>query len=232
MPFFPEHQRLHRVFGLVSYSPILFIERDLEKVKALAVDLVRGAKTFRIDASRSDKSFPLTSPEINVAVGDYVVEHTNAKVQLKQPDIHVGVEVHPMQMGVYTDVIPCFGGLPVGSGGKVILLVENELSILAGLLCMKRGLYLIPISVHQERDISLLQSFAPFPLRQIVVEQMEDVEQIAREHQCSSLISGQLLGEYVLYDIPLVVFRPLVGYTPSDVERELEAYRAASFPHT
>src|SRR3989338_5366731 len=76
MPFFPEHQRLQRVFGLVSYSPIQCMERNLEKVKMIAVDLVRGAKTFRIDASRSDKSFPLTSPEINVAVGDYVVEQT------------------------------------------------------------------------------------------------------------------------------------------------------------
>ncbi len=224
MPFFPEHEKLRRVFGLVSYSPAICMEKDLEKVKLIALDLVRGAKTFCIDASRSDKSFLLTSPEINIKMGDYVVEHTGAKVQLKQPDAHVRIEVCLKNIYVYSESLSCFGGLPVGSGGKAILLLENEQSILAGLLCMKRGIHIIPVSVQQNKNISLLQSFAPFPLQVVVVEQIGDIETLAQEHHCLSVISGQTLQEYALYNIPLVVFHPLVAYTPLQIEKELHSF--------
>ncbi|MEK6901066.1 MAG: THUMP domain-containing protein, partial [Nanoarchaeota archaeon] len=218
--------------GLVSYSPAICLGKDVEAVKRMAVNLVRGAKTFCIDASRCDKSFPLTSPEINILVGDYVVEHTGTKVQLKQPEAHVRIEIHPEQMYVYSEVVSCFGGLPVGSGGKVLLLLENEQSILAGLLCMKRGISIIPVSVRRERDISLLQSFAPFPLRQIVAEQMVDIEPLAQKHRCLSVISGQTLQEYSYYDVPVTVFRPVIAYTSSQIEEGLQAFLRASLPHT
>ena len=86
---------VQRVAGLVSLSPVQMVPPDLEAITAEALSLARrldvGERTFRVTASRADKSFPLTSPEIERQVGAAVVNATGARVRLSGADVDIGV---------------------------------------------------------------------------------------------------------------------------------------------
>ncbi len=137
---------LSRVLGIVSYSPAWeFV--DLEEVKeflAAREELFSKASSFRITASRADKSYPLTSPQIEREVGEVVFEKFKTPVNLKNPEINVGVEYIEGSFYVYFEKIPGWGGLPVGISGKLVVLISGGIdSPVAAFLMMKRGARLI-----------------------------------------------------------------------------------------
>ncbi len=136
---------LGRVFGLVSFSPVVETPLDIDIIKEVALaelsrDQLPGS--FRVQARRSLKSFPLTSPEINGAVGGYILaRHPEIKVDLDSPERTVFVEIRKEGAYVFSRVFSGPGGLPVGSGGKGMLLLSGGIdSPVAGWLAMKRGL--------------------------------------------------------------------------------------------
>ena len=144
-----------KVFGLSSVSPAVEAEKDLEAIKANALELVsepgllEGKKTFAVKAHRSDKRFPHTSPEIGRVVGDAVGRAIGLDVDLKDPDLRVEVEVGPKATFVFTRRLEGAGGLPVGVSGKGILLLSAGIdSPVAGWHMMKRGVALEALTFH------------------------------------------------------------------------------------
>ena len=100
------------------------------------------AKTFKVDAKRSDKSFPLKSPEICRELGGYILEHfPHLSVDVHNPDVNVVVEVRDYAAYVHGKQLPGAGGIPVGSGGRALLLLSGGIdSPVAGAMMAKRGL--------------------------------------------------------------------------------------------
>jgi len=136
-------QRLQSVFGIVSVSPVLKRNLDLEEIKegaSLVVGDTAGA-TFKVEARRPNKSFPLTSPELCQALGGHVLRNfPHLKVDVHNPDFILNVEIRQEGAFLYSQVIPCRGGLPAGSSGKGLLLLSGGIdSPVAGFLSMKRG---------------------------------------------------------------------------------------------
>ncbi len=137
--------RLRHVFGIYSYSPIASCEKDMESIKALAIDVMRTldleGKTFKVDARRADKTFPLTSQDIQQEIGAHVLrQFPHLQVKMRQPDILLQVDIRRGEAQISAERFEGAGGLPVGANGKSLLLLSGGIdSPVAGYLIMKRG---------------------------------------------------------------------------------------------
>ena len=136
-------QRLQGVFGIVSVSPVLKRELDLDQIKEGAALVIQDTpgQTFKVEARRTNKAFPLTSPELCNALGGHLLKNfPHLKVDVHNPDFVLNVEIRQEGAFLYSQVIPCLGGLPAGSSGKGLLLLSGGIdSPVAGFLSMKRG---------------------------------------------------------------------------------------------
>ena len=212
--YFSEHQKLKNVFGLVSYSPAVRTEKNLEEIKKVALKVLQNQQgSFRVETKRSDKIFPIKSPDLNVQIGKYIEEKSKMKFQFKNPQITLHIEINQEGVYIFTEVIPCFGGLPTGVEGKVILLVENSASLLAGLSFMKRGCDVIPVA-FKKKDISLLQQFSPKELQLEIVKDLNKNE---------TLVVGDNFENKKDYSVDLV-FRPLIAFNDKEIEEKLEKF--------
>src|SRR3989344_2867268 len=112
LPFFEDHHLLKRVFGLVSYSQTIRVEAKIETILSCAVTLLRGKQgTFKVDAKRSDKRFPIQSPEVSRQVGRFIENNTSLSFQRENPDFILYVEINNDGAYLFLEIIPCFGGL-------------------------------------------------------------------------------------------------------------------------
>lgn len=136
------------IFGIAAFSKAAVAEKDFENIKAVALeylgDELRQAKTFKVNAKRSDKAFPMKSPEICREVGAHLLRNIKTlKVDVHNPDVVVTVEVRDSNVFIHGNQIKGAGGMPVGSAGRVALLVSGGIdSPVAGWMMAKRGLQL------------------------------------------------------------------------------------------
>ncbi|MBI2666177.1 hypothetical protein HYX13_01045 [Candidatus Woesearchaeota archaeon] len=233
LPYFPEHSIISQIFGFTSYSPAVCVEKKIEDITVMALQLMDGCfGTFKIETNRADKQFPLTSVEINMLVGKQLEEQKKLTYARNNPQHTLKVEINQDGAYLFTKTFPCGGGLPVGVEGKVILLLENEASILAGILIMKRGCAIIPVSLNEEEDISLLQKYSPLHLILRKVYSKEDILEIAQKENALALVTGEIFDLIEKIDFLglekkeflLPVFKPLVGYSEENVTEGLKKY--------
>ena len=148
-------RRVERVFGLVSFSVARAVSPDVDAIGAAAVAEARAAvarapaASFRIDARRADKRFPLDSMALARAIGARVATEAGLAVDLHEPGLRVGVEVSAGGAFVYAGTRAAPGGLPVGTSGRALLLLSGGIdSPVAGWLAAKRGLALDAVYFH------------------------------------------------------------------------------------
>lgn len=148
--------RAKRVFGVVSLSVAKRFEVDMDKIKEIALDELKdriaennNIKTFKVESKRGDKRFPMQSLEISREVGGYLLENVkNISVDVHKPDVTIQVEVRD-QAFVFSNRINGFGGLPLGTNGKALLLLSGGIdSPVAGWLVGKRGVDIEAIHFH------------------------------------------------------------------------------------
>jgi thiamine biosynthesis protein ThiI len=147
--------RVIKVFGIVSVSPSYEIEKDIDTICEVALQHVRerieeeGYKTFKVETRRADKSFPIKSPEISRKVGGYILSHLNTlKVDVHEPEMFLYVDVRNRAY-IYSEKILGYGGLPLGTNGKVMLLLSGGIdSPVAGWMMAKRGVEIEAIHYH------------------------------------------------------------------------------------
>ncbi|MCR3956841.1 MAG: tRNA 4-thiouridine(8) synthase ThiI [Gudongella sp.] len=148
-------RRLRKVFGLVYISPCIRTSREMEDIRKAGLTLVKdklhGDKitTFKVETSRSDKRYPLKSPEISRDVGSYVLRNTeNLKVDVHNPDFMLYVDIKEYGY-VYIDRTKAYGGLPIGTNGKGLLLLSGGIdSPVAGFMMAKRGVEVDAVHFH------------------------------------------------------------------------------------
>lgn len=139
-------EKVKPIFGIQSISPVYIVEKDMEVAKKVVLDLLSQedleGKTFKIMTRRSDHTFEMDTNQINLFLGDAVLEaFPEIKVQLKQPDITVRIDVRREHLMVSLKTIQGAGGLPVGTSGRVMLMLSGGIdSPVAGYLAMKRGM--------------------------------------------------------------------------------------------
>ncbi len=147
-------ERLPEVFGIQSFSPVASCGKDIDEIKALAIQIMELYKeqdiTFKVEVRRTDKNFPLDSHAIQREIGGTVLRnYQNLSVNVKKPDVELRIEVRLDAVYMMAQVIPGAGGMPVGSNGKSLLMLSGGIdSPVAGYLMMKRGVRLEAIHFY------------------------------------------------------------------------------------
>ena len=138
--------RLKKIPGIVSVSPVVKVPLDIEQVKEMSVKVLADALPlggrFKVEAHRANKRFEFTSPEINQILGAYLHTHSAhpLKTDVHTPESTVFVEVRDEAVYLYSKIVKGPGGLPIGSGGRGLLLLSGGIdSPVAGWMGMKRG---------------------------------------------------------------------------------------------
>ena len=145
--------RLSKVYGIKSISPVIKIDKNEEKINQSAIQLSHDfekGSTFKVDVKRVDKSFRLDTYELQRQVGGAILkENNNITVNVKNPDYEIKIEVRMDTIYIYEKVIAGAGGLPVGTGGKTLLMLSGGIdSPVAGIEVMKRGVTVEAIHFH------------------------------------------------------------------------------------
>lgn len=134
-----------KIFGIVGVSRAVTCEKNIDSIietlKACAPDMLAGCKTFKIEAKRADKRFPLTSPQICDECGGAVLETVEGiKVDVRHPDEIIRVEIRDDEAFIHPDQEKGAGGMPVGTNGRALLLLSGGIdSPVAGHMICKRG---------------------------------------------------------------------------------------------
>lgn len=140
--------RVSRIFGIAAFSRACVCEKTVEDIFERAVpylkDSLESAVTFKVEAKRSDKRFPLTSPEICRELGGILLEaYPHLSVDVHNPDITVYVEIRDFAAYIHAKQLPGAGGLPVGTAGTASILISGGIdSPVAAWTMAKRGLRL------------------------------------------------------------------------------------------
>ncbi|MBR6872993.1 MAG: tRNA 4-thiouridine(8) synthase ThiI [Ruminococcus sp.] len=138
-------ERLKKVFGIAKLTRALEVGKSMEAILndtmdylALAFD---GARTFKVNAKRADKKFPVKSPEICSELGHKILEQfPEMSVDVHDPDVTVTVEIREKHAFINALRIDGAGGIPVGTGGRGLLLLSGGIdSPVAGYMIAKRG---------------------------------------------------------------------------------------------
>ena len=144
-------QRMATVFGVANFSIVERTAPDIDVLRERILSSLDGSRfaSFRIETQRGDKTFPLTSPEINRQLGAAVKQRTGARVDLTNPEFTVTVEVLPRHAFFGFNKISGAGGLPVGASGRVVSLISGGFdSPAAAHRMMQRGCRVIFVHFH------------------------------------------------------------------------------------
>ena len=151
----PVIARLRKVFGIVYISPCIRVEKDMEEIEKAVIKIMEEKKakatvnTFKVKTNRVDKNFPMKSPDISRKMGGVILKNIDGiRVDLHNPDTYLFIDIK-QKVYVYTDRVEGYGGLPVGTNGRGLLLLSGGIdSPVAGFLMAKRGLEISGIHFH------------------------------------------------------------------------------------
>ena len=147
-------EKLKKIFGVVGLNPSARVNREDEEIKAKVLEFAnyayeQGARTFKIGVNRSNKGFEKKSMDYARELGAHVLINSPfEKVQMKDPDVQINVDIRK-DVYVYTERIKTYGGLPIGSTGKGLVLLSGGIdSPVASFMMAKRGMRINFVTFH------------------------------------------------------------------------------------
>ncbi len=172
------HHALATTFGIVGFARAIRCHKTIEAITEAAIELsgekhfLEGSATFKVESRRSDKSFPLDSYGISSHLGAAILKaQESLKVSVREPDQILYVEIRD-QAYLYYSPKGGLGGLPVGSGGRGMLLLSGGIdSPVSGYMMAKRGLKLEAVYYHtypytsdeaKQKVVTLAETLAPY----------------------------------------------------------------------
>ena len=256
-------QRLSKVYGIKSISPVIKIDKNEEKINQSAIQLSHDfekGSTFKVDVKRVDKSFRLDTYELQRQVGGAILKkNNNITVNVKNPDYEIKIEVRMDAIYIYEKVIAGAGGLPVGTGGKTLLMLSGGIdSPVAGIEVMKRGVTVEAIHFHsppftsekaKDKVIELTRILAervgPIKLHLVpFTEIQKQINKVVHQINANAIVNGENLGQVAsqtlksMYAINHVtatpVLRPLLTLDKEDIikkAKELGTFETSIQPY-
>ncbi len=200
-------RRLKRVFGIanISFAQVLPYDKDRAFAAIVAELKHRSFGTFRVTARRADKNFPLTSQEISNELGALIVQEIGARVSLTHPELTCFVEIVRSLFFFYTTKEQGYGGLPMGTSGRVCALVSGGFdSPVAAWKMMRRGCEVVFVHFHSYPYTSAASR--------------ENVHNIVR-------MLAQWQGGATAYFVPLLGIQQEITAQLSDARQRVVLYR-------
>ncbi|KRK08709.1 thiamine biosynthesis protein thii [Lactobacillus pasteurii DSM 23907 = CRBIP 24.76] len=155
-PFEVIDEKLKKVFGIQTYSPVIKTEKSLESIKETALEIMQATyeagMTFKVNTRRSDHKFEYDTNQLNSIIGDYIFEKIpGIKAEMKHPDLVLRIEVRQDAVYISNQLLHGAGGMPVGTAGKAVMMLSGGIdSPVASYLALKRGV-----------DIEMVHFFSP-----------------------------------------------------------------------
>ena len=137
-------KKINNIFGIHEYLVAYKVESDIDTIKISVLDIINNEEftTFKVETKRSDKSFPIESPEFSKMIGALILKNTNGKkVDVNNPNLKVNIEIRKDYTYIYTNYYYGLGGYPNSTLGKGIVMLSGGIdSPVAAYLAMKRGI--------------------------------------------------------------------------------------------
>jgi thiamine biosynthesis protein ThiI len=229
---------LMKIFGITSISPALQTSSNLKSISKLAIDISKKKlnieKSFAIRTTRTGQH-NFSSQDVAIKIGNDVVKETNAGVNLAYPDFELFIEIRNDNSFIFTDKIRCVGGMPLGTQGNVLTLIDNPGSILAAWYLMRRGCKTIFLNTKKLNE-KILKSFIEkwFVKSEIFssseVDLIDEINRIVDEKKCNAIVTGHSLYDNkkkTLFEIKslkekinLPILHPLIAMSEDDIQKK------------
>ena len=233
--------RVSKVFGLAALSRAVVCDKDFDTICQTAEDYLgaslHGIRTFKVEARRSDKTYPMTSPELMRELGAYLLgKHNYLKVDVHNPDFKVIVEIRDYGAYIHGPKVPGEGGLPVGTSGRALNMLSGGIdSPVAAYRMAKRGLAL-----------EYIRDNAPDVLFTVLMRRsmMRIANVIAKKQGCEALVTGESLAQVASQTVKalqctdaaqdLPILRPLIGMDKTEIvetARHINTFETSILPY-
>jgi len=230
---------LGRIFGIISFSPVVQTTSDIEDMSILALQLTKDVltkeKSFAIRATRTG-THPFTSQQVGVRIGSDIVNTTHAKVELTNPDFELFIEIRNKNSFIFTEKIRGVGGLPLGTQGTILMLLDSPSSLLAAWFLMRRGCQVIFANAKKSNE-KIIRSFLTYWYADAEIIAMnpktknyfQKLRTIASEKNCDALVTGHTLEEpeKSLSEIAVLkkesvipILTPLITMTSAEIHQQ------------
>ena len=169
--------------GIHSFSPVYKTDTDIEAIKTLALDVLKGldlnGKTMKVDTHRANKTFPMTSLEISRSVASYLFKNIpGLKADVHHPDITLSIDVRGEGSFIFTESFEGLGGLPSRSLGKAMLMISGGIdSVVSGIEVVKRGM-----------DIEAIHYASPPYTSPLALQKVVDLLQVITNYKSDAKI--------------------------------------------
>jgi thiamine biosynthesis protein ThiI len=228
-----------RIFGIVSFSPATQTTAHLQEISQVALQLTQDTldqrKSFAIRATRVG-THSFTSQEVAIHIGNEIVQATHARVDLNKPDFELYIEIRDHKAFLFTEKQKGVGGLPLGTQGTILALINNPASLLAAWYLMRRGCNVVLTTQHRstEEAIQLFLStwyadseIVPLDTPPTMIPQR--LSEIALEKKCDAIATDHAFEDLSenISDLATLkkhnvvpILSPLISLTKKEIEQQ------------
>ncbi|MBA3043867.1 hypothetical protein FP804_01870 [archaeon] len=221
---------LKNIFGVTSLSPVVETSSELDDICKTSADyskkIIKKGQSFAV-RSRRTGSHPYSSMDVAVKVGNTILNSVkDISVNLNAPDAEIFVEVRNNRAYVFSEKILGPGGMPLGTQGRVAALIDDEKSVVAAWLMMKRGGSVIPVYEEGNRNaahyLKVLEGWnnlvKPFVIKSDnLSEQVQEIEKFSRKNDALAIVIG--FDEFKNIESFLPLFFPLIGLDNDEIKK-------------
>ena len=225
---------LKHVFGIVTFSPSIQIQTNMDLITDHAVKISKKfltpSKTFAIRTTRTGEH-NFTSQDVSIVVGREISKETKSNVNLTNPDFEIFMEIRDDKTFLFTEKIQGPGGMPLGTQGKILALIEKPTCLLAAWYLMKRGCNTVFANTNNSIT-GFIESFSKkwynnFDIIQISSSNYDELEKYALDNDCIAVVTGDTLFEddggvienlkILKNQISIPILHPLISMTKDDI---------------
>lgn len=230
---------LSRIFGIVSFSPAVQTTSDIRSMSIAGLQLIKNIltkeKSFAIRSTRVG-THTFSSQQVAIQIGNDIVKATHAKVNLTHPDVELFIEIRDKKSFLFTEKIKGVGGLPLGTQGKIMVLIENPFSLLAAWYVMRRGCNVILANIKKINDESVYLFLKNWYVDAeiILIDQepkkfFKQIRDLVYEKNCDALATSHTFEDpkYSLTtiaqlkkQIAIPVLTPLIAMTREELQQQ------------
>jgi len=228
---------LPKIFGIKTISPAIKTKSNIDSITKKAVKIlkekIKEKQSFALRITREGKH-EYTSQDVAVHVGNVIVKNTKAKVNLTKPDHTLYIEIRGEDAFLFEEKIPCQGGLPLGTQGTVLALVENQKTILAAWYLMRRGCTIVFIITNKSIEKTLRRFLEKWFIKPEIIyiennkKLNETIKKIISEKQCEAIVTSHTIYDNDLINdikqfkkqFKLPVLQPLITMSIDEIQKK------------